>query len=142
MDVSARIRTEEMGKGASEVSVHPAVRTALMALQRAFAQLPGLVADGRDMGTVIFPHAPLKIFLTADAAQRAQRRVLQIQKRGLSADYAAVLADLQARDARDSARSSAPLKAAADALLLDNSQLDVAQSLQVVLGHWERKLNS
>ncbi len=141
-DVSARIRTEDMGKGASQVSVHPAVRAALLDLQRGLAQLPGLVADGRDMGTVVFPQAPLKLFLTANAEQRAQRRVLQIEKRGLSADYAAVLADLQARDARDSQRSSAPLKAAADAILLDNSQLDVAQSLEVVLEHWERAIKA
>jgi 3-phosphoshikimate 1-carboxyvinyltransferase len=136
-DVSADIRSEDMGRGASQVSVHPAVRAALLDLQRGFAQLPGLVADGRDMGTVVFPASPLKIFLTASAEQRAKRRVVQIQGRGGQADYATVLADLQTRDARDRERSAAPLVAAADARELDNSDLGIAESVQQVLGWWQ-----
>ena len=136
-DVSADIRSEEMGRGASQVSVHPAVRAALLDLQRGFAQLPGLVADGRDMGTVVFPASPLKIFLTASAEQRAKRRVAQIAGRGGEADYATVLADLQSRDARDRERSAAPLVAAADARELDNSQLGIAESVQQVLAWWQ-----
>lgn len=135
-DVDAQIRSEAIGSGASQVSQHPAVRSALLAVQHGFQRLPGLVADGRDMGTVIFPDSPLKVFLTASAEQRAQRRVAQIAGRGGAADYAAVLADLQARDARDQNRSAAPLKPASDAQLLDNSALGVEESLAQVLDWW------
>ena len=141
-EVGLGIRTEEMGRGASQVSVHPAVRAALLDLQRDFRRLPGLVADGRDMGTVVFPDSPLKIFLTASAEQRAARRVAQITGRGGQADYDTVLADLQARDARDSSRSAAPLVAATDAQLLDNSHLGIEASVAQVLQAWERALKS
>ncbi len=139
-DVSTQIRSEAIGSGASQVSAHPAVRAALLGLQRDFAQLPGLVADGRDMGTVVFPASPLKVFLTASAEQRAARRVAQIEGRGGQVSYEQVLADLQARDARDRQRSTAPLVAAADARELDNSQLGIEESVQRVLGWWKVKL--
>ena len=136
-DVSDAIRTEEAGMNASKVSALPQVRTALLALQHSFRQLPGLVADGRDMGTVIFPQAPLKVFLTAGAAQRAQRRHKQLISKGISATLAALRADLEARDARDSNRSVAPLTPAQDARLLDNSDLTVEQSIDLVMNWWQ-----
>jgi 3-phosphoshikimate 1-carboxyvinyltransferase len=136
-DVSDAIRTEEAGMNASKVSSLPQVRTALLALQHSFRQLPGLVADGRDMGTVIFPQAALKVFLTAGAAQRAQRRHKQLISKGISATLAALRADLEARDARDSNRSVAPLAPAQDARLLDNSNLTIEQSIDLVLSWWQ-----
>jgi 3-phosphoshikimate 1-carboxyvinyltransferase len=139
-DVSDAIRSEEMGMGASKVSVFPAVRQALDALQKSFARLPGLVADGRDMGTVIFPQAPLKIFLTASAATRAQRRYKQLISKGISANIDSLRADLEARDERDRTRASAPLQPAQDALLLDNSDWGIEQSVQHVLNLWRAKL--
>jgi 3-phosphoshikimate 1-carboxyvinyltransferase len=138
-DVSEAIRTEAMGIGASKVSVFPAVRAALTQLQMGFVQLPGLVADGRDMGTVIFPQAPLKVFLTASAAQRAERRYNQLISKGISAKLDSLRADLEARDARDSGRSAAPLKAAVDAVQLDNSALSIEQSVNAVLDMWRSK---
>ncbi len=139
-DVSEAIRSEAMGVGASKVSVFPAVRAALTQLQLSFAQLPGLVADGRDMGTVIFPGAPLKIFLTASAAQRADRRYKQLISMGISAKIDNLRADLETRDARDSGRSTAPLKPAQDAVQLDNSDLSIEQSVDVVLNLWRSKV--
>ncbi len=138
-DVTEAIRTEEAGMNASRVSALPAVRTALVALQHRFQQLPGLVADGRDMGTVIFPGAALKVFLTASAAQRAERRYKQLISKGISTTLDSLRADLEARDARDSSRSVAPLKPAGDALLLDNSALGIEQSVQQVLDWWQGK---
>lgn len=138
-DVSEAIRTEEAGMNASKVSVLPRVRAALMDLQHGFRRLPGLVADGRDMGTVIFPEAPLKVFLTASAEQRAQRRFKQLISKDKSITLAALRADLEARDARDSSRSVAPLKPAADAKLLDNSHVSVEESVNLVLGWWQGK---
>ena len=138
-DVSDAIRTEEAGMDASKVSALPQVRLALVDLQHGFRQLPGLVADGRDMGTVIFPDAPLKVFLTASAERRAQRRYKQLISKGIPATLDSLRADLEARDARDSNRSAAPLKPAQDALLLDNSDLTVEKSLEVVLGLWQGK---
>ena len=138
-DISDAIRTEEAGMDASRVSVLPQVRGALLALQHSFARLPGLVADGRDMGTVVFPTAALKIFLTASAAQRAQRRHKQLISKGISATLASLRADLEARDARDMSRSTAPLKPAVDARLLDNSDLSIEQSLSLVLDWWQGK---
>jgi 3-phosphoshikimate 1-carboxyvinyltransferase len=138
-DVSEAIRTEEAGMNASRVSALPAVRSALVALQQSFRKLPGLVADGRDMGTVIFPDAPLKVFLTASAAQRADRRHKQLISKGISATLAGLRADLEARDARDSNRAVAPLKPAQDALLLDNSSQTVEESVAQVLRWWEDK---
>ena len=136
-DVSDAIRTEEAGMNASKVSVLPAVRTALVALQLSFQRLPGLLADGRDMGTVIFPHAPLKVFLTASAAQRAERRHKQLISKGISTTLDSLRADLEARDARDSNRSVAPLKPAQDAFQLDNSQLSIEASVDQVLTWWK-----
>jgi 3-phosphoshikimate 1-carboxyvinyltransferase len=104
--------------------------------------LPGLVADGRDMGTVIFPHSPLKVFLTASAEARAQRRHQQVLQRGQQADLAALLADLQARDARDTLRATAPLKAAEDALMLDNTALSIDASVNLVLDWWNQRLGN
>jgi 3-phosphoshikimate 1-carboxyvinyltransferase len=138
-DVSEDIRTEAAGMAASQVSVHPAVRTALTQLQLSFRKLPGLVADGRDMGTVVFPNAPLKVFLTASAAMRAERRHKQLISKGISANIDSLRADLEARDARDTSRSTAPLKAAQDALLLDNSQLGIEESVQQVLNWWAQR---
>ncbi|NBW24946.1 MAG: bifunctional 3-phosphoshikimate 1-carboxyvinyltransferase/cytidylate kinase [Betaproteobacteria bacterium] len=139
LDVSQAIRTEEAGANASKVAALPEVRAALLGLQHSFARLPGLVADGRDMGTVIFPQAPLKVFLTADAACRAERRLQQLAARGVPAILVDLLADLQARDARDSSRTTAPLKAAEDAQLLDNGTLTVEQSIDTVLTWWQSK---
>ncbi len=138
-DVSDAIRTEQAGMNASKVSVFPAVRTALVALQHSFQRLPGLLADGRDMGTVIFPHAPLKVFLTASAAQRAERRHKQLISKGISTTLDSLRADLEARDARDSSRSVAPLKAAQDAYQLDNSSLSIEASVDHVLAWWQAK---
>jgi 3-phosphoshikimate 1-carboxyvinyltransferase len=138
-DVSLAIRSEEGGMNASKVSALPAVRTALVALQHSFARLPGLVADGRDMGTVIFPAAPLKVFLTASAAQRAERRYKQLISKGIQARIDVLRADLEARDARDMNRSVAPLKPAVDALLLDNSHLSIEASVDQVLAWWQDK---
>jgi 3-phosphoshikimate 1-carboxyvinyltransferase len=136
-DVSDAIRTEQAGMNASRVSALPAVRSALVGLQHRFRQLPGLVADGRDMGTVIFPDAPLKVYLVASAAQRAERRHKQLISKGISANIADLRADLEARDARDSSRSVAPLKPAEDALLLDNSDLTIEESVEAVLKWWQ-----
>ncbi len=138
-DISDDIRTEQAGMAASQVSAHPEVRTALVALQRGFRRLPGLVTDGRDMGTVIFADAPLKVFLTASAARRAQRRHKQLISKGISVTLAAVESDLEARDARDSSRSTAPLKPADDALLLDNSELSIEASIDQLLVWWQGK---
>ncbi len=138
-DVSDAIRTEEAGMNASKVSVLPAVRTALVDLQLSFQRLPGLLADGRDMGTVIFPQASLKVFLTASAAQRAERRHKQLISKGISTTLDSLRADLEARDARDSSRSVAPLKPAQDALLLDNSSLSIEASVDQVLIWWQSK---
>ena len=137
LDVTDAIRTEEAGMNASKVSALPAVRTALVALQHSFRRLPGLVADGRDMGTVIFPDARLKVYLTASAAHRADRRYKQLISKGISATLEGLRADLEARDARDSSRSVAPLKPAEDALLLDNSEQSIEESVAQVLRWWE-----
>ncbi|AEG92451.1 bifunctional 3-phosphoshikimate 1-carboxyvinyltransferase/cytidylate kinase [Ramlibacter tataouinensis] len=138
-DVTDAIRTEEAGMNASRVSALPAVRTALVALQQSFRRLPGLVADGRDMGTVIFPDAALKVYLTASAAQRAERRHKQLNLKGIPTTITALRADLEARDARDSQRTVAPLKPAQDALLLDNSEQSVDESVAQVLRWWDEK---
>jgi 3-phosphoshikimate 1-carboxyvinyltransferase len=138
-DVTDAIRTEEAGMNASKVSALPAVRTALVALQHSFRRLPGLVADGRDMGTVIFPDAPLKVYLTATAAERAERRYNQLVSKGISATISSLRADLEARDLRDSSRAVSPLKPAQDALLLDNSHQTIEESVAQVLSWWESK---
>ena len=138
-DVSETIRTEEAGMNASKVSALAQVRLALVNLQHSFRQLPGLVADGRDMGTVIFPDAPLKIFLTASAERRAERRYDQLISKGIAATMRDLRADLEVRDAQDSNRSVAPLRPAGDALLLDNSDLTIDKSLKLVLNWWQGK---
>ena len=136
-EVTETVRTEEAGMNASRVSALPAVRLALVDLQHGFRQLPGLVADGRDMGTVIFPDAPLKIYLTASARHRAERRYKQLISKGIPATIAEIQQDLEARDARDMSRQSAPLKPADDAKLLDNSALSIEESVAQVLSWWQ-----
>jgi 3-phosphoshikimate 1-carboxyvinyltransferase len=138
-DVSDAIRSEAGGMHASQVSVLPLVRQALVTLQHSFRALPGLVADGRDMGTVIFPEATLKVFLTASAEKRALRRYKQLISKGFSAILNTLRADLEARDERDSSRSVAPLKPAQDALLLDNSELSIEESVTQALDWWQGK---
>ncbi|KPC52736.1 (d)CMP kinase [Amantichitinum ursilacus] len=135
-DVSHMIRSETIGVGASQVAALPLVRAALLERQRAFAQAPGLVADGRDMGSVVFPQAPLKVFLTATAEVRAERRYKQLIGRGENADLAAITADLEARDARDRARSVAPLRQLPDAHLLETSALGIEAAVGQVLQWW------
>jgi len=139
VDISEDIRTEEMGKGASQVAVHAQLRAALVDLQHHFRQAPGLVADGRDMGTVIFPDAQLKIFLTASTETRADRRYKQLLGKGLPADYDNILLDLQERDARDKGRASAPLLMAQDAILLETDHLSIAKAVDTVLQNFRHK---
>ncbi|CAM3300266.1 bifunctional 3-phosphoshikimate 1-carboxyvinyltransferase/cytidylate kinase [Polaromonas hydrogenivorans] len=136
-DVSEAIRTEIAGMAASRVSAHPQVRNALLDLQRSFRQLPGLVADGRDMGTVVFPDAALKIYLTASALHRAERRHKQLISKGNTTTIAAIQQALEARDQRDMSRKAAPLKPAEDAKLLDNSDLTIEESLDQVIDWWQ-----
>jgi 3-phosphoshikimate 1-carboxyvinyltransferase len=135
-DVSDALREERAGMMASRVSALPAVRRALHGLQLAFRRAPGLVADGRDMGTVVFPDADLKVFLTASAEQRAQRRHKQLISKGISSNIEILRADLEARDRRDSSRAVAPLKPAEDAVRLDNSALTIEESVDRVLAWW------
>jgi len=138
-DVSATIRTEAVGNLASRIAAYPPVRAALLARQRAFRRAPGLVADGRDMGSVVFPDAALKIFLISDVAVRAQRRYKQLIDKGISATLADLLSDLSARDARDANRTVAPLLAAPDAVTLDSSDLTVAQTVARVIALWQAR---
>ncbi|MGM0831396.1 (d)CMP kinase [Halomonas qaidamensis] len=126
-DVSREIRTEHAGERASRVAALPQVRKALLQRQQDFRRSPGLVADGRDMGTVVFPEAPLKIFLTASAEERARRRYLQLQEAGVGASLSSLLKEIQARDARDTQRSVAPLKPADDAITLDTTRLSIPE---------------
>ncbi|MBV8627243.1 MAG: (d)CMP kinase [Paraburkholderia sp.] len=133
VDVSTEIRQEEIGNRASAIAVHAPVRAALVARQRAFRKEPGLVADGRDMGTVIFQDAALKVFLTASAEARAARRHKQLIQKGFSANIDDLLRDLRERDERDSQRAAAPLKPAADAKLLDTSALTIDQAVDQVV---------
>jgi cytidylate kinase len=132
-EVSNAIRAEEVGNSASKIAALPAVRQALYALQLSFRRTPGLVADGRDMGTVIFPGAKLKVFLTASVEARAQRRYKQLIDKGFSASIDDLLADLQARDARDTQRAVAPLKPADDAHILDTSSMTADEAVERVL---------
>lgn len=132
-DVSDVIRTETVGAGASQVAALPAVRDALLQRQRAFQEAPGLVADGRDMGTVVFPDAPLKIFLTATAEERARRRYLQLKGKGMEVEMASLLTEIIERDERDTQRSVAPLKPAPDALILDSTHLSIDEVLERIL---------
>ncbi|SDH17725.1 cytidylate kinase [Pseudomonas benzenivorans] len=132
-DVTDAIRNEQIGAGASQVAALPAVREALLQRQRAFQEMPGLVADGRDMGTVVFPDAPLKVFLTASAEERARRRYLQLKAKGDDVNLASLLEEIRARDERDTQRAVAPLKPAADAIQLDSTALSIEQVLERIL---------
>jgi cytidylate kinase len=132
-DVSRAIRTEEGGRGASTVAVIPAVREALLERQREFCQAPGLVADGRDMGTVVFPRAALKIFLTASAEERARRRYRQLLDKGENVSLPRLLEDIEERDARDSSRSASPLVPAEDAIVIDSSRLPIGDVFSAVM---------
>ena len=138
-DVTETLRLEEVGALASRISAWPLVRAALRTLQVSFHRLPGLVADGRDMGTVIFPGADLKVFLTANAATRAERRHKQLIAKGISSNIDSLRAELETRDARDQTRRVSPLKPAADAVLLDNSLLTIEASVAAVLAAWEQR---
>jgi 3-phosphoshikimate 1-carboxyvinyltransferase len=138
-DVSDSLRLEAVGALASRISAFPRVRQAVLGVQTAFRRLPGLVADGRDMGTVVFPDASLKVFLTASAAERAERRYKQLISKGISANIDSLRADLEARDARDINRSASPLKPAEGAFLLDNSALTIEASVAAVLEAWEER---
>jgi CMP/dCMP kinase len=137
VDVSTEIRAEAIGNRASAIAVHAPVRAALVARQRAFRKEPGLVADGRDMGTMIFPDARLKVFLTASVEARAARRHKQLIQKGFSANIDNLLRDLRERDERDSSRAAAPLKPAADAMLLDTSALSVDQAVEQVVAWYQ-----
>lgn len=139
-DVSLHIRHEEVGKRASDIAPMPAVRRALLERQRAFRQPPGLVADGRDMGTVVFPDAALKIFLTASPEVRAQRRYKQLIEKGIAANLSALSRDLAQRDARDANRAVAPLAPAPDSQVLDSSSLSVEAVADRVLQLWKGKI--
>jgi cytidylate kinase len=132
-EVTDAIRTEEVGQSASRVAAWPAVRAALLERQRAFAMPPGLVADGRDMGTVVFPQAPLKIFLTASAEERARRRYNQLKQKGPGASLSALSREIAERDARDSSRATAPLVPAVDAVVIDSTRLDIEAVLAQVI---------
>mgnify|MGYP001814143967 CR=1 FL=1 len=140
-NIGSLIRTEAAGAGASKVAALPEVRTALLQRQRDFRSSPGLVADGRDMGTVVFPDAGAKIYLIASAEERARRRCKQLKEKGLDADYSAVVADIQARDERDMNRPVAPLKPAEDAESVDTSELDIPATLQRVRDLLKNRLN-
>lgn len=136
--VSAHIRSEQMGKGASEVAVHPEVRTALLQTQRNFRKEPGLVGDGRDIGSVIFPDAALKVFLTAAVETRAQRRYDQLINRGETASYDTILQDLKQRDLRDTQRSSAPLVQLPDAMLVDTTKMNITQAVDMIIAAFKK----
>ncbi|MDF2940933.1 MAG: cytidylate kinase [Gammaproteobacteria bacterium] len=131
--VNDLIRTEQCGNAASKIAAFPEVRTALLQRQRDFYTSKGLVADGRDMGTIVFPDAPLKVFLTANAAVRAQRRWKQLQEQGLDVNIADLLHEIEARDQRDQTRAVAPLKPAPDALVIDTSYMNIVEVEKAIL---------
>lgn len=133
--VTDQLRTEETGEMASKIAPIHQVRASLLNMQRRSKKLPGLVADGRDMGTVVFPDTPFKVFLTASAQIRAQRRFDQLKSKGFDVNLARILESIQARDVRDSSRASSPLKPADDALLLDTSNLSIDEVVTRILGH-------
>lgn len=138
--ITELVRSEEMGRGASEVAVHPQVRDALFDLQQSFRQLPGLVADGRDMASTVFTDATLKIFLTARVEIRAERRYKQLIGKGIAADYTQILQDLQQRDLRDSQRSASPLIQTPDAVLLDTTHRNIQQAVEFVIAAYRNIL--
>jgi cytidylate kinase len=135
-DVSLAIRTESAGNDASKVAAMPAVRAALLDWQKAFAKMPGLIADGRDMGTTVFPQAPLKIFLTASPEERAQRRHKQLNEKGISSSIAALAAEIAERDERDRTRATSPLVPADDAIVIDSTSLSIDEVVQQILTLW------
>jgi len=135
-DVSLAIRTESAGNDASKVAAMPAVRAALLDWQKAFAKMPGLIADGRDMGTTVFPQAPLKIFLTASAEERAQRRHKQLNEKGISSNIAALAVEIAERDERDRTRATSPLVPADDAIVIDSTSLSIDEVVQQILTLW------
>ena len=134
-DITERIRNEKIGAQASQVAAISVVREALLARQRAFLVEPGLIADGRDMGTVVFPEAELKIYLTASAEERAQRRYKQLKDKGIDANLSSLVEELRLRDDRDMNRKTAPLKPASDAIIIDTTTLDIKQVTDEVM-HW------
>lgn len=141
-EVSLEIRTEDVSAAASRVAAFPAVRAALIDRQRGFREPPGLVADGRDMGSVVFPDAVLKIFLTASAEERARRRYNQLMEKGLSANMALLVQDIRERDARDSARAVAPLRKCADAIEIDTTAMTVAEAVSRILAHYAQAVQA
>ncbi|BFU59504.1 MULTISPECIES: (d)CMP kinase [Rodentibacter] len=141
-DVSRLIRTQEVADAASKVAVFPQVRAALLQLQQNFAKNDGLIADGRDMGTVVFPNAQVKLFLDASAEERAKRRYKQLQNNGISGNFAQILAEIQERDFRDRNREVAPLKPAEDALLLDSTTLSIDEVIAQALNYIRQRTNS
>jgi cytidylate kinase len=141
-DVTDAIRAEQVGAAASRVAALPAVREALLVRQRAFREPPGLVADGRDMGSVVFPDAGLKIFLTATAEERARRRYNQLMEKGMSASMGALLQEIRDRDDRDTRRAAAPLKRCSDAIELDTTQMTVDEAVAQVLALYDGKAAS
>jgi len=142
VDVAEVLRTEEVSSAASRIAVHPALRRALLERQRAFRTPPGLVAEGRDMGTVVFPDATLKVFLTASAEQRAERRYKQLIRKGIPVSIDGLLRDIRERDARDSTRAAAPLAPAPDAVLLDTTDLSIAEVTAAVLAFYRERTGS
>jgi len=138
-DVATHIREENIGNLASRIAAYLPVREALLQRQRDFRQPPGLVADGRDMGTIVFPDAPLKIFLIADVEARAERRYKQLMEKGFSVNLCDLLEDMRQRDQRDRNRANAPLVPAADAVVIDSSNLSIDQTVQQVLDIWSKK---
>lgn len=139
-DVSAEIRTQEVANAASQVAAFPRVREALLRRQRAFREAPGLIADGRDMGTVVFPDAPVKIFLDASSEERAHRRMLQLQEKGFSVNFERLLAEIKERDDRDRNRAVAPLVPAADALVLDSTSMSIEDVIKQALSYAQKIL--
>lgn len=139
-DVTGEIRTQEVSNTASRVAAFPRVREALLRRQRAFREGPGLIADGRDMGTVVFPEAPVKIFLDADAEERAHRRMLQLQEKGFGVNFDRLLSEIKERDARDRNRAVAPLVPATDALVLDSTSMSIEQVIEKALDYARQKL--
>lgn len=140
--VSTAVRSEECGNAASRIAALPRLRQALLGLQRSFRKVPGLVADGRDMGAVVFPDASVKIFLTASAEVRAQRRHKQLMEKGMYVSINDILQNVRERDARDSARSAAPLQKCADAYLLDTSSLTIDEAVAEVMAQYRQASHS
>ena len=138
-DVTETLRSEEVGLAASRVAARPRVREALLERQRALRRAPGLVADGRDMGSIVFPDAPLKVFLTADVAARAERRYKQLKEKGMYAKMTDVVEELKQRDERDSTRPVAPLKHYPDAVFLDTTGISADEAVAKILGWWRER---